>query len=96
MVPILLRSFGRSGSTLVMQLLGTSPNIIFDREYPYEKRHLTYLYRLALLPGKEVNNDGLWNTESLIHKGVDRVGPLPFNTSIINRGKLGADLFRID
>ncbi len=31
---------GRVGSTLLMQLLGTSPDIVFDRVYPFENRYL--------------------------------------------------------
>lgn len=40
---------GRSGSTLLMALLGSSDAIAFDRVYPFETRYLTYLSQHALL-----------------------------------------------
>lgn len=44
LVPILVRPIsGRSGTTLVMHLLATSPSIAFERVYPYERQYLTYL-----------------------------------------------------
>jgi len=44
LIPILLRSFGRTGTTMLMQLLGSSEKIIFDKEYPYESRLLAYFF----------------------------------------------------
>src|SRR5436853_2601872 len=44
LTPILVRCmWGRVGSTLLMQLLGTSEAIAFNRSYPYEARVLTSL-----------------------------------------------------
>ena len=48
-IPLLLRSFGRTGTTVVMQLLGTSPNVLFDRVYPFEHRLLAYAARLGMV-----------------------------------------------
>lgn len=43
LTPILLRQMGgRAGTTLVMQLLATSPLIAFDRVYPFERRYFLY------------------------------------------------------
>jgi hypothetical protein len=47
--PIIIQSFGRSGSTLLMRMLATSPETIFEEKYPYETRHLTYLMRACNL-----------------------------------------------
>ena len=42
--PILVRPlWGRSGTTLLMALLGTSPEVAFVRRYPYENNELTGL-----------------------------------------------------
>ena len=38
---------GRTGTTLLMNLLGTSPQIAFDRRYPAEYRVASYLARTA-------------------------------------------------
>ena len=52
--PLLILDLGgRSGSTLLMQLLGTSPQIAFDRVYPSEVRYLTYLLRWAKMLDQE-------------------------------------------
>jgi Sulfotransferase family len=60
--PILLRGlFGRVGSTLAMQLLGTSPEISFDRAYPSENMSLSnLLYYLQPLRGHVDTPDGYW------------------------------------
>lgn len=48
LVPILLRPIGgRAGTTLVMQLLATSPLIAFDRVYPFERRYFLYFLNRA-------------------------------------------------
>ncbi|WP_444919150.1 hypothetical protein [Microbulbifer sp. JMSA003] len=87
--PIMLRSFGRSGSTLLMQVLGSSSNVVFDRDYPFEKRHLTYLHRLTTVASSESCNDENWNADSLFSSKINRIGPIPYiNTSIIDREKL--------
>ncbi len=47
--PVLVSSFGRSGSTALMALLGTAPQIAMGREYPFEHRYLTRLAKAATL-----------------------------------------------
>ena len=46
---VLVAGFGRSGSTALMSLLAAAPRVAFDRIYPFEHRHLTYIAKLALL-----------------------------------------------
>jgi hypothetical protein len=38
---------GRTGTTLLMQLLATSPAVVFDDRYPSEYRFASYLVRAA-------------------------------------------------
>lgn len=45
--PLLVLFPARSGSTLLMQLLGTSPKIVFERSYPFETRYLSFYMRWA-------------------------------------------------
>lgn len=77
MRPILIRMLdGRVGSTLVMQVLGTNPNVVFDRIYPFENSYLTYLSRLTgniALPSQ-----GADEMTRLLYGGDNLVGPLPF------------------
>ncbi len=48
LTPILLRLLhGRVGSTLLMQLLTTSDEVVCDRIMPYEHRYLAYLVELT-------------------------------------------------
>lgn len=51
LTPVLIQlASGRSGSTLLMQLLGTSNEIAFDRAYPFEHRYLEYFLNLLNEP----------------------------------------------
>ena len=81
---------GRVGSTLLMQLLGTADEVVFERRYPEgEYRYLSYCLRQATwvrIP---------W--ESAVHPGVtdlhfgpdDRTGPLPFTPTLVDPARLG-------
>ncbi len=53
--------WGRVGSTLLMQLLATSDEIVFDRSYPFENRCLAnLLHYLAPLAGPPPVPNGWW------------------------------------
>jgi hypothetical protein len=49
LVPILVDCFGRDGSTLMMRLLATSPEIALGNRYPHEHHYFTYLWRWSRL-----------------------------------------------
>lgn len=78
LTPVLILGDGRSGTTLLMQLLGTSRRIAFDRAYPYEVRYLTYLLRWSLLLGGKYEPDELWNPGENAHPSGSLIGPLPY------------------
>lgn len=86
-IPLLLRSFGRSGTTMMMELLGTNNNILFERTYPFENRYLTYICRLGQLPSldpEKINSD--WNQDSLMIQNTKILGPLPYrNIKLFNK-----------
>ena len=75
--PILVAGGGRSGTTLLMQLLGTSPRIAFDRVYPFEHRYLTYLIRWAGLLSPGAPPEG-WNQTALASRRSELIGPIPW------------------
>ncbi len=50
--PILLDHAGRDGSTLMMRLLFTSPEIAVEGPYPYEQKYFAYLIRWSGLLGR--------------------------------------------
>src|SRR5207248_591243 len=69
---------GRTGSTMMMAILSTSPGIAFDRVYPYESRYVTYLCRFA---GQVWGTDTApqdWNMTQLLEGAPYVIGPLPF------------------
>lgn len=79
LVPVLVKPMeGRTGSTLLMNLLGTSKDIAFDRVYPFEHRYLTYLARLVTAAGEPFDADGDWDVGELLEGRPDRIGPIPF------------------
>lgn len=81
---------GRVGSTLLMQLLATSDEVVFERSYPEgERRYLSYCMRVAQWVGTH------W--DPAVHPGVtelffgpaDRVGPIPFEPTLVDVDQLG-------
>jgi hypothetical protein len=73
--PVLVSGGGRSGTTLLMLLLGTSPQVAFPRVHPYEHRYLTYLLRWAQLlrPGRAPEG---WNQVALVGRAEETLGPI--------------------
>ena len=84
--PLLVLGDGRSGTTLLMQLLGTSRRIAFDRVYPYENRYLTYLYRWAAVLGEKPHSDSNWNFLQAFDPSARIIGPLPFHDAPLWNG----------
>ena len=85
--PILVRLLaGRVGSTLVMQLLSTAPEVAFDRVYPFENSYLTYLNRLiGQIAAPRPDGEDMF---AFLYGDTTRVGPLPFSAQ-----QLAADAF---
>jgi hypothetical protein len=77
--PVLLQiTSGRSGSTLAMQLLGTSDEIAFDRAYPFENRYLAYLLHLLHPMGEGFDPERDLSQAALLRRPSGQFGPLPF------------------
>ena len=75
---------GRSGSTLLMQLLATAPDVVFDDRYPAEYRFLSYFARISSLisePFSEADHPGV--TEFFFGDG-QRWGPVPFDSDLVD------------
>ncbi len=85
--PVLLFGMGRSGTTLVMQLLGTSGRIAFDRVYPFEVRYLTYLLRWALLLEQQWQPDQNWNSSENFNPPGSPIGAFPYIDAELWNGK---------
>ncbi len=78
LTPLLVRTFGRTGSTLLMQILATSDRVRFEREYPFEHRYLSYAYNLARLVRAPVEDRAAWNNDVLFRNQSPLVGGLPY------------------
>ncbi len=82
LVPVLVRMLeGRVGSTAMMRLLGTSPEIAFERKYPFESSYLTYLARLVGQLALRPSAPGVML--EIVYQTDERIGPLPFDAHII-------------
>ncbi|MHB8341801.1 MAG: sulfotransferase [Mycobacteriales bacterium] len=98
LTPILVRGlWGRVGSTLFMQLLATSDEVVFDRVYPFEHRHLSHLLHyleplrgpLAALPESWMDDpDELWWMDPAAFQCSIDGDPFPFPESDVDRGDL--------
>lgn len=92
--PILVHLIsGRSGSTLLMQLLGTSDDIAFDRTYPYENRYLAYLLHVLSPMGEAYDPERDLSPGEMLRRPSGRFGPLPFPAEM-DRGELRSAIFR--
>ena len=85
--PILVQGIARSGTTLLMQILGTSPEIIFDRVYPFEVGYLRYLLNWALILEKDCPTGTNLNSFSNIPSPSQTIGPFPYKGSQLWDGK---------
>ena len=78
LVPLNVRTFGRTGSTLLMQILATDQRVCFERAYPFEHRYLSYAYHLARMVRTPVEDPSLWNNDLLFQGRSSLVGGLPY------------------
>lgn len=79
LVPVLLQLVsGRGGSTLLMQLLGTSEAVAFDRTYPFENRYLAYLLHLFGPLGVAFDPDRDVPQATMLQRPPGVFGPIPF------------------
>lgn len=82
LIPILVETAGRDGSSLMMQLLGSSSAIAFDRIYPFEQRYLSYLLALSRVVELDEWDKGAWHIDELSLAGrvtePGLVGPVPW------------------
>ena len=76
--PLLILGIGRSGTTLLMQLLGTAPRILFDRVYPFEVRYLAYLQQWSLVLSSAPAANTQSSPGSFVAPPPAIVGPLPY------------------
>lgn len=96
--PVLVRGlWGRTGSTLLMQLLATSDEIAFDRVYPFEHRVLANLLHYAAplagpvrLPSGSwmADTERLWWMDPAAFQFTVSGDPLPYPDLAVDRADL--------
>ena len=77
-IPILVTASGRSGTTILMKHLRTSPSILIPDKYPYELKLLTYYghaFDILSSPG----NEGEFSGNEGLHIDPKNVSLNPFN-----------------
>lgn len=81
---------GRVGSTLLMQLLATSDEVVLERRYPEgEFRYLSYCLRIAEWVATPWNPKLHPGVTELLFGPADLGGPLPFSPSLVDIEHLG-------
>ena len=89
LTPVLVRMLeGRVGSTAMMQLLASSPEVALDRAYPFHNSYLTYFVHLTgLVSGQQPTDQGI---VELVYQGDRRLGPLPFQAGIVDAQEMAS------
>lgn len=87
LTPILVDYFTRDGSTLMMRLLSTSPQIAVETVYPYERKYFAYIWRWANLIARQDWPEGEWGAGSLgsldqFHRTA-MLGPPPWTPRLL-------------
>ena len=80
--PILVDYYSRDGSTLMMRLLASSPQIAVGGSYPYEQKLFAYLWRWSRLPTRAHWEEAEWAPHALGSIAQERdtslLGPPPW------------------
>lgn len=77
--PVLVRTTGRSGSTLMMHLLSCSDDIWFHKKYPFEARDLSYLFRVANVC--TCASEKQTKVNDVLRPKLNLIGRYPYQTS---------------
>jgi Sulfotransferase family len=86
---------GRVGSTLLMQLLASAPEVVCDRQYPIgEYRYLSYCVQVATRMGTPFDPERDLAVTEMLFGTADRTGPLPWVASALSVEKLGPRALR--
>jgi sulfotransferase family protein len=82
LVPILVDHVGRDGSTLLMRLLASSPQIAVEGPYPFERKYFAYLWRWSRILDRRDWPADSWGPRDLtsLAQEVEQplVGPPPW------------------
>jgi len=81
---------GRVGSTLLLQLLATSNEVVLERRYPEgERRYLSYCIRMAEWAATPWDPKVHPGVTELMFGSAERGGPIPFEPTLVDPVRLG-------
>ena len=86
---------GRTGTTLLMSLLGTSPSIAFDRRYPAEYRIGSYLTRMASQMTEPFDERTHVGVTDFFFGPQPSWGPMPFRSDALDIEAWRPELLRV-
>jgi len=79
---------------MMMELLASNPNIVFDKVYPFEVRFLAYFVKMAQKVEGQ-NDPKTWNPETLFDQNFTEFGKFPHKKSqIIDLEVFKSDFFK--
>jgi hypothetical protein len=95
--PLLVDYFTRDGSTLMMRLLASSPQVAVGGGYPYEHKYFAYLYRWARMIDRPDWPRKLWNGGRLAtllqEQQMPMIGAPPWRPrELFDAGRGGEDI----
>ena len=76
LVPILVDHVGRDGSTLLMRLLASSPQIAIEGPYPFERKYFAYLWRWSRILDRRDWPADTWGPRNLTSLAQEAEQPL--------------------
>jgi len=85
---------GRTGTTLLMNLLGTSAAVAFDRRYPAEYRVASYLVRMSERMTEPYDEGRHVGVTDFFFGEQPAWGPLPFRSDALDVGHWRPELLR--
>jgi hypothetical protein len=86
---------GRVGSTLLIELLASAPEVVCDRQYPVgEYRYLSYCVRLATWMGTPFDAERDVGVTEMLFGPPNRGGPLPWHATSLSVASLGTRALR--
>jgi len=88
-VPLIVSSVGRSGSTLLMSILGSNTKIFFPRYYPFERRYMSYFLHAARTMTDTYVATEEWNYQELFQTSLKKIGSIPFfDTDVLHNARV--------
>jgi hypothetical protein len=76
LTPILVDHLGRDGSTLLMRLLATSPQVAVEGPYPFERKYFAYMWRWSTMLDRRDWPRDRWGPGNLASLAQDVEQPL--------------------